>query len=386
MMNITKTLPVLLLATTALVLGGCSREPTPTPAAAATPPAPAVAAAGEPPEPPLPTVAGLATLKERYLTLRDPEDNVDSVASWHAPDGSHWLLATAKATDHLLVYDAATGKLLRKFGEPGTGPGQFERPNGVFVIDALAFVVERDNRRVQLLRLPDFEPLLRFGDAGEQALRKPYGLWVQKLGEGDYRVFVTDNYETPDEQIPPPAELGHRVHQFRVLAKAEGFAAERERRFGETEGLGLLNIVESIWGDPVHGRLLVADEEQYRQRNIKVYGFDGRYAGQRAGAGVFHFQPEGIALYACDDGSGWWFTTDQGKQENFFHLFDRRTLEYRGSFGSPTVLNTDGVWLSRTAMPGFPHGAFFAVHDDGNVGAFDLGEALDAVGAARCAP
>jgi len=223
-------------------------------------------------------------------------------------------------------------------------------------------------------------------DAGEQALRKPYGLWVQKLGEGDYRVFVTDNYETPDEQIPPPAELGHRVHQFRVLAKAEGFAAERERRFGETEGLGLLNIVESIWGDPVHGRLLVADEEQYRQRNIKVYGFDGRYAGQRAGAGVFHFQPEGIALYACDDGSGWWFTTDQGKQENFFHLFDRRTLEYRGSFGSPTVLNTDGVWLSRTAMPGFPHGAFFAVHDDGNVGAFDLGEALDAVGAARCAP
>ena len=35
-------------------------------------------------------------------------------------------------------------------------------------------------------------------------------------------------------------------------------------------------------------------------------------------------------------------------------------------------------------MPGFDHGAFYAVHDDGNVAAFDLGELLDGVGAARC--
>lgn len=334
-------------------------------------------------DPPLPTVAGAVSVAERWQTVRDEIDNVDSVASWHAADGAHWLIATAKETDRLLIHDATTGAPIRKFGTPGTGAGQFDRPNGVFVIDDLAFVVERDNRRVQLLQLPDFDSLLRFGD---DVLRKPYGLWVHKLASGDYRVYVTDNYETANEQVPPAAELDRRVQQFLVRRTADGWRAGRERAFGATEGLGVLNVVESIWGDATHGRLLIADEEESRQRNIKVYGFDGRYTGRRVGAGVFHFQPEGIALYACTDGSGWWLATDQGKQENFFHLFDRRTLEYHGSFGSPSVRNTDGIWLTQTPMPGFEHGALYAVHDDGSVAAFDLGRVLDALGVARCAP
>jgi 3-phytase len=383
-MNLYRMLSTALLAGAGLTLSACSRQETPVeppvPAAAPT----AAAAAAEPEDPPLPTVAGLVEIGERFLTVRDPADNVDSVAVWHGPGGVHWLLATAKHTDHLLVYEAGSGKLLRKVGSAGQGPGQFERPNGVFVIDGMALVVERDNRRVQVLGLPDFQSLLVFGAEGEGALRKPYGLWAQRLAEGDYRVFVTDNYEAADDQIPPPAELGQRVKQYRLRRGAEGLAATLEKSFGATSGPGVLNIVESVWGDPAGGRLLLADEEQYRQRNIKVYDFEGAYAGQRVGAGIFHFQPEGIALYACADGSGWWFTTDQGKQENFFHLFDRRSLEYLGSFGSPRVLNTDGVWLTQTAMPGFPHGAFYAVHDDGNVAAFDLGEVLDKVGAKRC--
>ncbi|MES0872744.1 phytase [Sinimarinibacterium thermocellulolyticum] len=337
-------------------------------------------------DPPLPTVAGAVQVAERWHTVRDEGDNIDSVATWHTAEGRHWLLATAKQTDRLLVFDAATGAPVRKVGEPGSGAGQFDRPNGVFVIDDLAFVVERNNRRVQLLQLPDLTSLLRFGSDGEDALRKPYGLWVHKLASGDYRVYVTDNYETADERVPPPAELDRRVQQFLVRRTDEGWTAVRERSFGATEGAGVLHIVESIWGDPAHGRLLIADEEQYRQRNIKVYGFDGRFTGRRVGAGVFRFQPEGIALYACADGSGAWFATDQGKQENFFHVFDRRSLDYLGSFGSATVLNTDGIWMTQTAMPGFDHGAFYAVHDDGNVAAFDLGRVLDAVGVARCAP
>jgi len=335
-------------------------------------------------EAPLPSFAGAVSVSERYQTARDPADNVDSVAVWHGPKGEHWLIATAKTTDRVLIYDAVRGTELRKFGVAGTGLGQFERPNGVFVIDDLAFVVERDNRRVQLLQLPDLKPLLQFGSEGEQGLKKPYGLWVQKLGDGSYRAFVTDNYETADGLVPPPAELGARVQQFRVRQSAEGWRAERERRFGATAGDGVLNIVESVWGDPLHGRLLIADEEQYRTRDVKVYGFDGQYRGPRLGGGTFRSQPEGIALYACADGSGWWVLTDQGRRENHFLVYDRRTLEYRGAFSGPRTRNTDGIWLTQTPMPGFPHGGFFAVHDDGNVSAFDLGAILDAVGAARC--
>lgn len=337
-------------------------------------------------EAPPPEVAGLVTLAERYTTERDPQDNVDSAATWHGPDGQHWLIATAKETDRLLIYDAATGKPLQKVGASGIALGQFERPNGVFVIDDLALVVERDNPRVQVLRLPDFEPLMHFGGDGERPLRKPYGLWAQKLASGDYRVWVTDNYETADGAIPPAAELDQRVQQFLLRETAEGFVARPERHFGDTEGRGVLKIVESIWGDAAQGLLMVADEEQHAERNIKVYRLDGRFSGQRMGGGVFHFQPEGIALYTCADGSGWWFAADQGKQANYFHVFERRSLEYHGSFSGQITLNTDGVWMTQHAFPGFAGGAFFAVHDDGNVAAFDLREVLRAMNLKTCAP
>ncbi len=54
---------------------------------------------------------------------------------------------------------------------------------------------------------------------------------------------------------------------------------------------------------------------------------------------------------------------------NTYHLFDRITLAHVGAFGSPTIKNTDGIALTQRALPGFPAGALFAVHDDGGVAA-----------------
>src|SRR3546814_3545447 len=79
-----------------------------------------------------------------------PDDNIDSPAAWAAPDGRVLVIATAKATDRLVVYDGATGETLRHVGRSGAGEGEFDRPNGVAVVDELLFVVERDNRRVQV--------------------------------------------------------------------------------------------------------------------------------------------------------------------------------------------------------------------------------------------
>jgi 3-phytase len=44
-------------------------------------------------------------------------------AAWRAPDGKLWLIATAKATDKLVVYDGSTGQHLRDVGSSGTAPG-----------------------------------------------------------------------------------------------------------------------------------------------------------------------------------------------------------------------------------------------------------------------
>lgn len=312
------------------------------------------------------------------MSQADESMNIDSVAFWAGPDGESWVIATAKAAHVLRVIDSETGALLRDVGEPGVAPGQFRRPNGIAVIDDLVFVVERDNRRVQVLSLPDFTSL---GVFGSDRLRYPYGLWVGPDGNG-YRLFVTDNYETATGGIPPLEALGERVRQWdvRVSRDMGGRPAALEARhiqdFGETAGEGALRIVESIWADPQTGKLLIAEEDEASRpdaRTIKIYDLAGGFSGVLMGSGVFVGQTEGIALRECGSG-GQWIVADQGKDRNWFRVFDRNTLEYLGSFGGETTLNTDGIWFTSSPQDRFPYGVLYAVHDDMAVAAFDWAE------------
>jgi 3-phytase len=312
----------------------------------------------------------IVTLREVYQTERVAADNTDCPAVWHGEDGHTLLVATAKATHQLLVCDAADGRLLRRVGGPGTGDGQLARPNGLFVLGDLLFVVERDNHRVQAFHLPDFTPL---GSFGAEHLVKPYGLWV----EGDARagrLFVTDNRDATADSL-----LAKRVHRFQWRVEDGRIRAEHAGSFGDTQGPGVLSVVESIHGDPVHDRLLLS-EEDLRQSSLKIYGLDGRFRDEVAGQGRFRHQVEGIALWDTGNGEGWWIVADQHKRDNRFLVFNRRDLAYRGGFRGPRTSNTDGVWLTARPFGSFSRGAFFAVHNDGNVSAFDLGVIADSLG------
>lgn len=320
-------------------------------------------------------------VKEWFFTPTDPRDNTDSPAVWHGPDGQHWLLATTKETHSILICDAINGALISRFGGLGEMHGQFNRPNGIWVIDDLLLVVERDNRRVQVFHLPDLTPLTSFGSA---ELAKPYGLYVQPMEPGVYHVYVTDNYETATEEKPPLSELGRRVVLFELEvegSKPGTAAGELVQTFGDTSGKGVLNIVESIFGDPGHDRLLIADEEMSEAgQDIKVYTLDGKFTGTTIGEGIFAGQPEGIALLANEDGSGFWIATDQGKELNQFHVFDRETLEHLGTFKGEVTLNTDGIWLAPEPVDRFPQGVFYAIQNDRAVAAFSWAEIAESLG------
>lgn len=308
------------------------------------------------------------TVPEAYLTDFTPADNIDSPASWRAADGSTWLLATAKATDVLVVYDGDSGKSVKSVGSSGTGSGQFKRPNGISVIDNLVFVVERDNRRVQVLSLPAFKPL---GSFGADLLVAPYGLWVTR-SSGGYEVIVSDAYmSAANEDVPPPLSLlDKRFKRFHVDLTG-GLTAKHLGDFGDTDAEGAIRIPESVWGDAENRRLLLSEEDQNSGTFLKVYGPDFRYSGQTVGKGLFKAQAEGIALWQCPDNSGFWITTDQYKDRSVFHVFERIGFAYVGSFAGNTTANTDGVWLNQGATAAFPQGVFFAVHDDQGVAAFD---------------
>jgi 3-phytase len=115
--------------------------------------------------------------------------------------------------------------------------------------------------------------------------------------------------------------------------------------------------------------VLIAEESEGASM-IKAYSLAGAYTGEMIGARFFPSQAEGIALYACDDGGGYWITTDQAESVSTFHVFDRGTLAYSGSFRGEATRNTDGIALTQQAFGLFSDGALYAVHDDGNVAAF----------------
>jgi 3-phytase len=188
-----------------------------------------------------------------------------------------------------------------------------------------------------------------------------------------FSLYVTDNYETADEMVPPASELGKRVKHFHLTVQGDVAKGTYVGSFGDTTGAGVLHIVESICADTVQKVLLIADEDAARN-DVKVYDLDGRFTGNIVGKGLFKSQPEGIVLYECPDGGGYWVMTDQGKAENNFLVFDRVTFEYVGMFHGSATLNTDGITLTQRSFDPFADGALFAIHDDGNVSAFKWSE------------
>ncbi|MDR9416475.1 MAG: hypothetical protein RI564_09330 [Gracilimonas sp.] len=319
-------------------------------------------------------------VEEIYQTPRDTVNNVDTPAIWHGPDNQHWLLATAKETDVILTYDATNGEQLEVLSEPGTGMGQLDRPNSIAVVDNYAVVVERNNHRVQVFSLPAFESL---GYFGEDILKWPYGITVIQNNNGGFRLFITDNYETEDEMVPADSELGERVQEFKMNIQNGQLSSTHVKAFGDTSGPGVQKKVESLMADEAYNRLLVADEDSI-QNNIKIYDLDGNFTGEIMGEGIFKYEPEGIALYTCDENTGYWVTTDQGKENNFFYVFDRVNLEHIGTFTNPNTLNTDGIVISQRSFPGFPEGGFFPIHNDGNVSAISWGDIAEVLGLEVC--
>jgi len=348
--------------------------------AACTTPAPRTPA----PRPPA-NVPPTVVIPERYVSAEDPRDELDSLATWPAEDGQTWLIATAKSTHSLVVFNADTGERLRSFGHKGQAPGEFKRPNGVAVQGDHLFVAERDNHRVQVFLLPDFTPL---GTFGADQLRSPYGLWIHESAPGEYEVYVTDSFMEGEhyDVVPPFDQLDRRVRRYRVTFDDDDarFTARDEGSFGDTSEAKALRIVESIAGDPAQQRLLVADEFTSGEggthaSNLREYTFDGKPTGRELPVGTFEAEAEGVALWSCTPDAGYWVAADQRYPQTHFLLFDRDTLASRGGFMGEVTAHTDGIALHAATTAAFPAGALFAVHDDKAVAAFDLGEVARAL-------
>lgn len=367
---------LLLMLVAAFAAGAC-RPAAESPAARESPlPTPGPPGIWGPLDPAL--VADMKPVPEVFRTVPLTEGkDVDSLAFWPHPGGAPWLLVTQKDLGYILVLDATTGELIERVGGMGDDLGKFNRPNGIAVVDDLFLAVERDARRVQVLRLPAFEPL---GSFGEALLKFPYGLAVDRPGEW-YEVYVTDSFDSPDDAPPPPEAAANRVRHYRFRLTGDELEAELVRSFGEPTGDGALYRVESVAIDRALDRLYVADESLLRL-NLKVYSLDGAFL-ETFGDHRHYYEPEGVVLLDCrpeERGEGYVIVADQTQPTRFI-VYDRETLAPLGGFtGEPAIDITDGTAFAVVDDGSGGHEAMlFATHHDVQVVAYrwlDIAEAM----------
>ncbi|MGQ0815106.1 MAG: hypothetical protein ACT4O1_11645, partial [Gemmatimonadota bacterium] len=295
--------------------------------------------------------AATAIVDEAFVTRIERGSNLDSPALWRSSSGATWLVTTAKSSHRLHIHDAASGAFIRTVGQHGSGPVEFRRPNGLAVVGDLLFVVERDNARVQVLRLPRFEFVASFG---QTTLHRPYGIAILQRDAAEMDVFITDVLTEP-------------VKRYRLATSDAKLGVTYLGAFGDTTGAGRLQKVESMAVDPDARVLLVADE---MARDVKVYGVNGSFSGRVLWGDVLHHEPEGIVLYACGADDGYWIVADQHIRQNRLLVFHRRTYNLVGAFTGRIVRNTDGLALMQDAVGSMAAGALYAVHADRAVGAF----------------
>jgi len=315
------------------------------------------------------------TIRQAWASSGTNYDETDSLAVCPSIDGRVVVFASSKKGHRLDLFDAGTGKFVRRFGTQGTGPGALERPNGVVAARMpatkegaaangeserwIVFVIERGSHRVQGIWADD---LSAAGTFGEGDLTRPYGGAVA-YRDGRVHLYVTDTRCPPDE----------RVRVYAIERKGDGIAGRLVRSFGDKEGPGVIHTPESICVDDRLGRVLCCDEEA-GYRDVKVYSLDGRFTGTVFAGSEIRREPEGIVVVG-DDPGGFIVVTDQQKKLSVWHLYDRETYAHLGAFtGEPRIANTDGIAVYEDALPGLPGGALFAVHDDADVRAYDLND------------
>ena len=365
---------VILILVAALAAGACAPPAETPPPAAQESPAPLPTGIRGQLDPSM--VADMKGVPEVFRTVPLTEDkDVDSLAFWAGPEGPPWLLATQKELSYILVLDATTGELLRRVGA-ARSPGRFDRPNGIAVIDDLVLVAEKDAQRIQVLRLPEFEPL---GTFGEDLLQAPYGMAVDRPGEW-YEVFVTDSHDALADKQPAPESFSNRLRHYRFRPTKAGLEVELIRSFGETTGDGALYRVESLAIDRPLGRLLVADELRL---DLKVYSLEGEFLGLTFGGGRHYYEPEGVVLLSCgseEQHEGYVIAADQTQPSRFL-VYARQSLDFLGGFtGEPAIDNTDGIAFA--AMDDGPGagGMFYATHHDVQVVAYRWTDIARAMG------
>ena len=262
----------------------------------------------------------------------------------------HVIVVTVKDKNELHVYGAMNGKFKKSIKRENA------YPNGITTInDQFVLVTERDNKQVAV-----FNSSMDFlGTFGNDELRSPYGITYYKQENNSYKILVTDSYEYNN-----PRE--DRILSWDFTIESGEFSVGPATVLGNPT----LYQVESIQADKHYQTLLVAEEMKEHHKVMALDLMTGEVIKEDLGNFDRGNDPEGIALVINKDNNGYWICTEQSKTDNRFHLYDRKTLEYKTTMYLDNVSYTDGIATA------YMHGKWYlyALDNDARVVAFELPE------------
>jgi hypothetical protein len=258
--------------------------------------------------------------------------------------GAHpdWLVTTEFAGHRIKISNIRTGALLCKFGEQGSGEGQFEYPTGVAVTSDSSFVIVADdvNHRVQVLRLVvgadgisahlEFVRSLGKGrGSAEGKIHRPFGIaLLQSNGGQQETVLVTESGN-------------HRVSHFALDGTFVGiFAGTGEK--GSSDGEFKFSRGITVLGSS--GEVAVADRNNHR---VQIFDSEGKYKRQFGTEGKEEdgqlYRPAGLA----SDAHGNLLVVDITNRLQVFdpegkHLCNRSDLGLQGDSHKGIAWSTGG--------------------------------------------
>ena len=254
-----------------------------------------------------------------------------AVAVWAAPNPNDSLLfVTQKSLNVVQVWNLYTNQIIQTL----TG---FDKPLGVAVdpVEGAVYVTSQGGAAVYKYFIAgivagNLSPALTFGH-GMSPSSQPSGITVFHGAGGVTRVYV--------------AYTGSSSRFVRAF--------DTSGVLQSSWNLGSLNLNE-IAADDDNGLIYVVDQTNAQ---IMVYRPDGTFV-QNFGQGIFGSGTgvEGLAVYRCGT-SGYVLVSNQ--DANRFEIFDRVTFAHLASFAVQSVLDTIGVTLTQSPLPGYPNGAFF---------------------------
>jgi hypothetical protein len=301
--------------------------------------------------------------EEAFVAQRGDDDDIQALITYPGGYSTYFVLASARGKDQLHRFEAATGKYVESHGQSGSGVGQFRAPRGMAIADALLFVVDSGNRRIQTYTLPRMIPQQSFGS---EQLKNPVAVHVDGDGSGTYRVYVLDRVDG-----------AQRLEQFEFSVAAVRRDVVVTRIEAEARHVGGRTLSASspagdpqaqFFFDPGTARVYLADGAGF-------YAFDRDLQALVGGPELPKLEgaATGVGGIICPKRTdqGYIIVGEQVGSEQRFNVYTREDLRLVARFAGTETTRNSTLAVIDKALAFFPAGAVYAVTERRAVAALD---------------